>query len=165
MSNISNIALWFASVALVATALTACGKNQEKKADAAPQSTDTPIAQAPTKIYGTEDGECFAGIVRAVDAKHMTPNDYHNWIDKLDSKDKGWLIGFSEYYSKAAKIANANFGKTPKQLYSSNLIAIKQLNVLEGYMNVYQENDALKANALSTSACVKVGFTKGADLN
>ena len=161
----SNVALRFVTVAVVAIALTACGKSADQNAKPAPQSTGTPTAQAQARIYGTEDGQCFAGIVKAVDAKHMTSADYHKWIDKLNDNDKIWITGFSDFYSKSVRVANAHMGNSPKQLYDSKLITINQLNVLEGYVNVYQESDSLKAGALSAGACVKVGFGKGTDLS
>jgi len=163
-----KITLRFAVITLVAIALMACGKNGEKKTEATPQSTETSISQTPVKVYRKEDGECFAGILREVDEKHMIPADYTNWVGKQNGKDKEWLSGITDFYSNVAVVAVPNIlksNKTPKQLYSSNLITLDQLNVLEGYLNVYQENDYRKASALAAVACIKVGFTKKIDLN
>ena len=154
-----NIALRFATAALLAIVVTACEKHESDKA-AALQPTEIP-----TKMYGKEDAECFAGLVRAADVKHMTPVDFKSWKDKLNSKDKDWLSGFSEAYSAATKVVGAHMGKTPKELYESRLITAQQLDLIEGYLNTYQDNDASRASALSAAACVKVGFAKGADLN
>jgi hypothetical protein len=160
--------LRFMVVTFVAIVLMACGKNGEKRTDAVPQSTEISISHTLTKAYSKEDGECFAGVMRAFDEKHMTSADYTNWVDKLNSKDKEWLSGITDFYSKAAAVAIPNIlksNKTPKQLYNSNLITMNQLNVLEGYLNVYQEGDSRKAGALSSNACIKVGFTKKIDLS
>ena len=150
------------AVVFVTIAMVACGKGEEKKTDGAPQ---TPIAQAQTRAYGKEDGECYAGIVRAFDAKHLTQTDFHNWKEKLSRKDKEWLIGFIYFLSNTTRVVNTHMGKPLKQLYESNLITINQLNVTEGYLNVFGERDPLKASSVSADACVRVGFSKGADTN
>jgi hypothetical protein len=147
-------------VVLVAIALTACGKSEQKKADAA-----TPSAQSQTKIYGREDGECFAGILRLSDEKKFTAADLRNWRDQLNSKDKEWFNATSIFYANAAKTANAHLGSSPKQLHESNVITLEQYNLIEGYLDVYQDKDSLKASDKSASACVKLGFTKGLDLS
>lgn len=150
----SDMALRFVTIVFIATTMTACGKGGEKN------------SHPPTGVYGKEDAECFAGIVRAVDEKHMTPASFKNWEDKLvDAKDKVWLSGFSAAYSGVAKVVAANLGKTPAELYESKLITIQQMEIIEGYTGVYQEQDASKANAVSTNACAHIGFTKGLDLN
>lgn len=154
-----NLSLQTTALAFIAIAIVACGKREEKKADA----TSLPIVQ--TKAYGKEDAECYAGIVRAFDAKHLTQADFHNWKEKLGSKDKDWLNGFADFFSNAGKVVNANLGKSPKQLYESKLITINQLNVIESYVTAYDEADALKASSVSAEGCVKVGFSKGADTN
>ena len=158
-----NSARRIATVALVVFALTACAKSEEKKADAAPQSSNA--STVPARVFGKEDGECFGGIVRAVNAKHLAPADFYQWKEKLNSKDKDWIVGLSDVYSKGTKVASAHLGKPVEQLYDSKLITLEQLNVIKGYLNVYQENDAVKAEASSAGACAKVGFTKGANLD
>lgn len=150
----SNMALRFVTIVLMSIAMTACGKGGEKN------------SQSSTGVYGKEDAECFAGIVRAVEAKHMTPADFRNWKDKrVEGKDKDWLSSFSVSYAGAANVVATNLGKTPEELYKSKLITTQQMEIIEGYMSVYQEQDASKANAVSTSACAHIGFTKGLDLN
>ena len=151
----TNILRQIAIVVFVAIALMACGKNEAK----------VTTAQASTNTYGKEGGQCFAGILRAADAKHFTPTDFKNWKDKLNDKDKDWLNGFFNIYTAATKVANAHFGTPPKQLYDSKLITLEQLNVLEGFVNVYLESDPQKAGDSSANACKNVGFTKGADLS
>lgn len=155
----------FMAVALVAFALTACAKNEEKKADAASPSSSTSTAPAAARVFGKEDGECFGGIVREVNAKHLASADFYKWKEKLGSKDKDWLVGLSDVYSKGTKVASAHLGKPVEQLYDSKLLTLEQLNVIEGYLKVYQETDALRAGATSAGACVNVGFTKGANLD
>lgn len=150
----SNMALRFAAIAVLV--LAGCGKNEGRLVDSAP-----PSAQS----YVTEDGECFAGIVMAVEAKNMDPTGYAAWREKLNSKDKQWLTGFSGAYSTATRIANSHLGQTTKQLYERKVITGDQFNILDGYLKIYQETDPLKAKALSAGACAKVGFSKGTDLN
>ena len=153
------------AIAFVLTALAACGKSEEKKIDAAPQPAGDPAVQAQTRIYGKADAECFAGIVRASDKKHFTRDDFVKWKDKLGDKDKDWLSGFSVFYSTVTRVVTSHMGRTSKELYESNLITLQQLDVIEGYVNIYQESDAAKADSLAAAACAKVGFTKGLNLD
>jgi hypothetical protein len=146
----------------IGLALTACGKGEEKKMDAAQQSAAAPIAQASSKVYGKNDGECFANIVKEFDAKKLNPAEMHIWRDKLSSKDKDWLTGVSDVFSNTQKIVKANLGRSSSQLYDAKLITTEQWNVMEGYLSVFRESDPLKASAVSADACVEVGFTKGA---
>lgn len=156
----SNVALRFMTVAVVAVALTACGKNEETRTAAAAASAGTQ-----KDVYGKEDAECFAGIIRAADAKHFTPVDLGNWKNKLNSKDKDWLSGFYVAYSKATGVVETHLGRTPEELYKADLITLQQLDMVKGYVDVFQMKDAAKADSLSASACASIGFSKGTDLN
>jgi hypothetical protein len=155
---------WAVVIVFIAMALSACGKSEYKNG-ASPPSTVTPVAQVQTKTYGKEDGECYAGIIKEMNAKHLAQTDFHKWKDQLNGKDKDWINGFLGFYSNTVAVVKTHIGRTPKQLYESNLITLNQLNVIEGYLHVYQEDDLLRASALSASACINVGFTKGTDLN
>lgn len=152
---------------LVAAAfvLASCGKGEEAQSVAAPVLLDVAGKPVPVESFGKQDGECFAGIVRAADAKKFSKDDFSKWKDKLGGKDKDWLNNFSVYHSYVTRILTTNMGKTTKELSDAKLLDQRQVDVIDGYLAVAQESDVAKADSMAAGACTAIGFSKGINFN
>lgn len=115
--------------------------------------------------YGRQDAECFAGIIREADARHMSQADFRKWEDKLGDKDKIWIVNFTGYQAYLTKQVVSHLGKTTDELVEAKVLTKQEKTVVDAYVKLAQDGDAERARNIAARACSSISFSKGLDLN